>query len=685
MIQNQNNLIKWGLITVFILWFFFIVASYFVVYKPFSPLLLVQLSEFVLLPAGFSLGAVADLLFNLAFGVWFLFVALGVGTVIWGFVGKTAVSPKTTPLEHALFSIGAGVGAIGLLVLLMGGLRLLNTLALSILAIGLTLVTLTAVKQMPKLSLRQARGTLARPALLYITVALFFVLTLALLPPTNWDGLFYHLKGPKLYLDAGRIYGGVNIPHLSFPSLFQMNFLLGMALRGDIAAQLIHFTFIPLLAGLVYSMTVQILGGSEGGTAVLFLLATPMVLTLGAWTYNDLALAFYSVGALYAFLRWQQSEARFWLIWAGLFAGFAMSMKYTSFMTPLFIGLMLLWQARRDWRKQLPNVVLYGVVAWLVALPWFIKNGILTGNPFYPFLFDGQFWDEFRSMAYSEPGTGIGFDIIALLKLPYDMTLALQDASRDGLAGAFFLGFLPLILFYIFAKVGKRPLKPMRPIMLFVLAHYLVWMAGVINSQALWQVRLFLPGLVALIPPMAWVYEAIREWDHPQFSLRNFMNLALGFVLSMLLLTQFWGWLSVQPWAYLTGTETRDQFLTRNLGTHHAAMVELNEMLPETAVVQFLWEPRSYYCDHDCRPDSILDEFPHLVYLHENAENIHQAWLEDDVTHVLIWQDGYEFILEEDRLNAQQQDVILQTLIQNHLSPMSSEVDLGYEFYTVNN
>ena len=679
--NNNNHLIKWSLITLFILWFFFIVGSYFVVYKPFSPLLLVELSEFVLLPIGFSVSAIADVLLNLAFGLWFVFVSLGVGTVVWGFLGQTAVSPKTTPLEQILFSIGTGIGVIGLVVLLMGGLRLLNTLALSILAIGLTGVTLTAVKKLPQISaLRHAQGKLSRPLLLYITIAGFFTLSLALLPPTNWDGLFYHLKGPKLYLEAGRIYGGVNIPHLSFPSLFQMNFLLAMALRSDMAAQLIHFLFIPLLAGLVYGMTVQILGGNEGWTAVLFLLSTPMVLTLGAWTYNDLALAFYSVGALYAFLRWQQSEARFWLIWAGLFAGFAMSMKYTSFMTPLFIGLMLLWEGRTNWRKQLPNVLLYGAMAWLVALPWTIKNLILTGNPFYPFLFEGQFWDEFRSMAYSEPGTGLGFDIIALLKLPYDMTLALQDASRDGLAGAFFLGFLPLVLFYVFAKVGKRPLKPMRPILLFVLAHYFVWVAGVINSQALWQVRLFLPGLVALIPPMAWVYEAIREWDHLQFSLRNFMNLALGFVLAMLLLTQFWGWLAVQPWAYLTGTETREQFLTRQLGTHYAAMSELNEVLPETAVVQFLWEPRSYYCNFDCRPDSILDEFPHLVYVHQTADEIHQAWQEDGVTHVLIWRDGYNFILEEDRLNAQAQDLILEEVLGMGTAVQFSS-DLNYELY----
>ena len=58
---------------------------------------------------------------------------------------------------------------------------------------------------------------------------MILALTLALLPPTSWDGLFYHLTGPKLYLQQGAIRPGPDIPHLNFPSLMEMNFLLAMA------------------------------------------------------------------------------------------------------------------------------------------------------------------------------------------------------------------------------------------------------------------------------------------------------------------------------------------------------------------------------------------------------------------------------------------------------------------------
>ena len=99
---------------------------------------------------------------------------------------------------------------------------------------------------------------------LYLLVIALFTLLVALLPPADWDGLFYHLTGPKLYLQAGGIAGGVDIPHLNFPSLMEMLFAWAMLLRGDMAAKLLHTFFGFLLAGLVYLTTRRFLGQETG-------------------------------------------------------------------------------------------------------------------------------------------------------------------------------------------------------------------------------------------------------------------------------------------------------------------------------------------------------------------------------------------------------------------------------------
>ena len=78
----------------------------------------------------------------------------------------------------------------------------------------------------------------------------------ALTPPTDWDGLFYHLTWPAWALDAGRIGPPpVAVPHFSFPGLMESLFLLAMAVLDDVAAKLVHWLFALLLGGLVYRLT----------------------------------------------------------------------------------------------------------------------------------------------------------------------------------------------------------------------------------------------------------------------------------------------------------------------------------------------------------------------------------------------------------------------------------------------
>jgi hypothetical protein len=76
-------------------------------------------------------------------------------------------------------------------------------------------------------------------------------------------------------------------------------------------------------------------------------------------------------------------------------------------------------------------------------------------------------------------------------------------------------------------------------------------------------------------------------------------------------------------------------------------MQQINKDLPADATVVFLWEPRSYYSQCDCRPDSILDTFPHLVHQYGSANAIAQAWRQEGVTHVLIFRSGLDFVLNE--------------------------------------
>jgi hypothetical protein len=184
-------------------------------------------------------------------------------------------------------------------------------------------------------------------------------------------------------------------------------------------------------------------------------------------------------------------------------------------------------------------------------------------------------------------------------------------------------------------------------LLIFAFAQYLFWTFGVIFSAGLWQSRLLLPAFVALTPIIAWIFDDLARWDHPQFSLRRFTKMVIVLALVFNLVGQILNWLPGVPLTYVAGTASREAILTHWLGSHATTMQAINAQLPADAVVTFLYEPRSYYCDRDCRPDSILDSLAHLEYLHNDAEGIAQAWQKEGISHILLFDTGYQFIREQ--------------------------------------
>jgi hypothetical protein len=350
-------------------------------------------------------------------------------------------------------------------------------------------------------------------------------------------------------------------------------------------------------------------------------------------------------------------------------------------------------------------------VAALVAAPWYVKNLAFTGNPVYPFVFGGRDWDDFRGAAYAEARTGIAFDpatcmggvtehlvgqhpqgcefspiylVRRLLTLPYDLTLGLRDASRDGDPGPLFLLLLPLLVAYVlFRPSGKRP-RGFNALLFFALIQYLFWTVGVIQSASLWQSRLLLPALVALCPAMARLLEDLARFDRPKFSLQSQLFLVIGLVLLLGQAIRFVYWLPEQPWTYLVGDELLDKNLQRRLGYHYQAMQAVND-LPLDAVVTFLWEPRSYYCLRDCRPDSILDEFGHLTYQYGDADAIAEAWRADGVSHVLLFKAGLDLVMEANSAGDEPlpEPPVLRELHSEHLQLVETIGDNVYQLFVL--
>jgi len=295
-------------------WIFLIVVSYYAVHKPFT------ISN--ILAVGHALAGLGGAM---------LVVGLGIGL---GLLLLHRLS--LAPLERLMWAAAAGLGAISLAGLGLGAVGLLRPWLLWLLTIAGLAATARPLWQ----ALRVAWADLAwRPTgrfekLLagYCGVTLTVALIWALTPPTAWDGLVYHLTGPKLYLVAGRISHPLDLPYLGFPQLMEMLFTWGMGLAGERAAAPIHWFYGLMAVFLLVTAGQRLLGGVGGWLAGAVLLSVPTIVLLAGWPYVDLTLLFYTTLAFLSLIRFHESipQSYRWLILSGTFAGLALSTKYTA-------------------------------------------------------------------------------------------------------------------------------------------------------------------------------------------------------------------------------------------------------------------------------------------------------------------------------------------------------------------
>jgi hypothetical protein len=138
------------------------------------------------------------------------------------------------------------------------------------------------------------------------------------------------------------------------------------------------------------------------------------------------------------------------------------------------------------------------------------------------------------------------------------------------------------------------------------------------------------------------------------------------------------------PIGVVLGVEERESWLGRRLGWYYPAVEHINRELSPGSVVLFLWEPRSYYCALDCRPDALLDRWLHATHLHgHDAGAIAAAWRAEGYTHVLLYRLGYEAVVEAGFDPVTPADVrTLAALVEGHLRPLAEWGD-AYALYAL--
>lgn len=596
------------------------------------------------------LAGLVDTAWTLIVAAILLFNSYGAGTRILDALGMRS-NDATIRL---LLGSGIGMGALGLLGLSVSALQIARAPVLAVIQIGLAalFVFSSDVRELRKdlkvlyanlhLSFSQY-GLFARIALL---LPFTFSFLLTLVPPFEaFDALLYHLAQPATILRDGGLRALDNAPFW-FPNITENVYLWALALRSERAAQMLHLAWGVLAALLLWHWSTKTWGIEIGRKTLLLLAAIPALPMLASWAYADMALVYFAVATLYALTSYQTAKSPSLLVLTGVLAGLAMGVKYTSFVLPLSCGLLLLFQ--RPFAQAFKRAAQFSIVALLVALPWYARNAIVMGNPFYPFVFGGRYWDAFLSEWYAGAGTGIGWDIFQIFILPLNTVLGHRDATFfDGRIGPIFLILLPVTLWILLTAPRRDSAQTwsLISISLFSFLSFAAWTFGVVNSSALWQARLLLPALIPFAIPTALGWDSLRELDIPKLRISFIADIVIALVIALTVFENGIFVLQRNPLAVAFGAQSREQYIRRIVPSYSALMQDL-EALPADAKIYSLFEPRSYDLPRQIQPDPLVTNFAHDLHIHKSPAEIIAQWQEQGYTHILVYESGMQFMLD---------------------------------------
>lgn len=571
--------------------------------------------------------------FALLISAVFLFVVIGLGRLVLSNIN----TPFTSFGEMIFYSSGIGFGVAGYCVFFLGLFDGFHPLPIRILLIFLLAVSLAGWIWVPKPFMKGVLQKLYSPwdavAFILLLLCLATGLLLTLTPEIGRDALIYHLAVPKLFLkNQGFAFIPGNI-FSNYPLHSEMLFLAGLYLQGDILAKGLHFIMLlMILLGMNQFIRYRMTEHDFPVLSLLIFASIPSVFLITHMAYNDLFVTFYSMVAVFAFINWHDRAEKGWLVLSGIFTGLAMASKYTSLLLPFLGCLGVLWTARNH---RLPlggalrHLILYISILAIVGSPFYVKNWIVTGNPFYPFLysiFGGRGWNPQQAQFYDffVRSLGMGRTIVDYILLPWNLSfLAKMDSPQfDGIIGPIFITTLP------FAMGIHKAAIDLKIMGFYCLLTFLFW------ASSAQQIRYLIP----VFPFLAIITGSI---------LTNFKKNKLMFYLLVFLISGglafngyhiFRDFLKIAPVRVVTGKEDRQAFLRRMLPSYGMFEHMNRHLAPDAKIFLIYMKNWTFLCDRECYSDSMFESYTieQMLSRASTPAEVFSMLAENKFTHVLF-------------------------------------------------
>ena len=524
-------------------------------------------------------------------GAWKCFLVLGLLVLIGLGVGEGLLkiilgTSQIRYLDRIVISLLLGFGVLMVLVMIQGFLQGFSP---TITWIGLGL--LSGIFIIPNLKRwflqgkiiinsflqRWSRNNLSGLALgiSLLAVIWFPSWLIALSPLMRYDEMTYHVAGPLYFLKKGGIGMYPEGGNTYWLHYVEMLYTLGLQTAGELSPRLLHLLFTFLVTALLFLIGRRLWNSRIGMIAAIIFFTTPLVGYEGATAYIDLFVTAYTTLGGYALISWYLEDNPRWLILAGVSLGFGLGIKLTA--GPMIAGLLLTFigLGLSELRKPLHiKWVIYMVLLIMVlALPWFIQDGLWKGDPIYPF--GSMLLQKVYASAPAEGGSAQVSSLnqlVRALKYPYDLVFHGKSYYHEAPGGM--ASTLPILAAPFFLFSTHFSTKTKKIVLVLVLAS--LFAIVIMSFMDISRMRYALPIFPWLAVSAAFNLEGLYSWSlDRQIRWARLVLIILGltylFSTRFPLIARLYDNLPQRfPLNYVLGIESRDAYLSRNLAVFDA-------------------------------------------------------------------------------------------------------------------
>jgi len=282
-----------------------------------------------------------------------------------------------------IIDIALGFNLLALITLVMGSLKLLNPTSIWILSGLFASAGCLRIAPLAKAKLIFFRKNIIFSIIL-IGVALF-TLGSALCVPYIWDELTYHIALPFRWIAAGSLEIFEDNAFSGFPALPQLLFRLGCQNGGILFPRLLVWATYLFLFTAIYIY----LKPYANRFVVLFMtfmfIANPLVINMMRSTYVEVFIMFNLLAALLLIRETKSSWKTIFL--CGILSGGIVAVKLTGIGVAAIVFIFLWSKYQKSFAGRRSSLFLYFTLGGIcMALPFYLRPWLLTGNPFYPLL-----------------------------------------------------------------------------------------------------------------------------------------------------------------------------------------------------------------------------------------------------------------------------------------------------------